>query len=314
MSDRASVICTADRITYRASSFGYCIRRLVAARLGYDAKPPPARLQQAFDEGHELEPIILETLVEDYGWQLEQPQAEMSLHLGTGPDGRELYIDGHVDALGTQPGGSHWMPVDAKAFAQSTMDDFLASGLLAYPHYAWQQSAYCEGFGSDPFCLPLWNKATQQLTVKVYDTHPYTYDDIQERIYDIEERATAPEALTDIECPGSWGCPYDYLHDARPVDRLPDELASVLSSYLLARRKAATYATAQKVLAGVIQKGLPEDGTSTFEGEGATVSLVNNGKRINTQKVKELLTEAGLDPDDYYTPGEGKHITVKEKP
>lgn len=311
MSDAPAVQVTDDSVIYRASALGSCERRLLAARLGFDPKPPPAKLQAAYDEGHRLEPIILKRLEDDYHWVLEQHQAEMQLHLGTGPDGRELYIVGHVDCLGTPPGGKHWMPVDAKAFAQSTLQDFLAAGLLAFPHYAWQQSCYCEGFHTENFCLPLYNKDTDTMRVKVYDTHPYSYEDIQERVYHIEGLVKFADVIN-VPCSADWGCPYDYLHDRKPVDTLPDELAQLVRNYLTVKHKLDAYTKARSVLAELIQKGLPQDGT-TFRGEDATVSLVNNSKRIDTQKVKELLVEAGLDPDDYYTPGEGQHIVVKEK-
>jgi hypothetical protein len=219
-----------------------------------------------------------------------------------------------VDSLGTPPGGTHYMPVDAKAFAQSTMDEFLSSGILAYPHYAWQQSAYCEGFSCNKFCLPLWNRDTSQLTVKVYDTHPFSYEEIQDRIFDIEDLASKATPIGDIPCPASWGCPYDYLHDVKGVDTLPEAAESLLVGYLIARKKIETYQKAREVIGDLILKALPEDqATSTYQGIRATVSLVKNAKRIDTQKVKELLVEAGLNPDDYYVPGVGKHIVVKEK-
>jgi hypothetical protein len=315
MSDAPTVAVSDGKVLYRASALGGCKRRLLAARLGYDPKPPPARLQQAFARGHELEPTILALLETNYGWTLESGsnQASMELHLGSGPDGRELYVVGHVDALGTPPGGTHYMPVDAKAFAQSTMDSFLADGILAFPHYAWQQSAYCEGFGVNKFCLPLYNKDTKQLTVKVYETHPYSYDDIQARVYEIEELAAAHYDITTVQCDASWGCPYDYLHDVKTPDQLPEALTALVNNYLLASRKAAAFAKAKKVLADLIADGLPDDGGTTFVGETATVSIVNNPKRMDTQKVKELLTEANLPLDDYYIQGEGTHITIKEK-
>lgn len=316
MSDAPSVLVTDTRITYRASTLGSCLRRLLASRLGMDATPPPESLQKVFDEGHVLEPVILQKLVE-LGWVLEpgSAQKEMNLHLGNNGT-QELYLSGHIDALGTPPGGKHYVPIDAKAFAQSTMDNFLGNGIEAFPHYAWQMSAYCEGFGTNGFAMPLYNKATKELTVREFPSHPYSYEDIQNRIYTIEEYAADHVSVMSLPCPQDWGCPYAYLHEGRSVDAIPDAATPLLDSYLLAKRKRDTYAKAVDALAGSILKVLPyTDDLRSFSRAGITISVQSAGRRMNTQKVKELLVQAGLDVDEYYTESDPSkvHIVVKEK-
>jgi hypothetical protein len=312
LSDAPAVQLSDNCIIYRASALGSCIRRMVAARRGFDPKPPPAKLQAAFDEGHALEPVILNLLAER-GWDLKNPQAEVEFGVGTNPQGQRLIVRGHVDAMGRPPTGGMWMPVDAKAFAQSTYDNFFATGINAFPHYSWQQSVYAHATYSRSFCLPIFNKDDGQLNVKVFHTIPHSIRDIKDRIDTIENLATSQADFSSITCPASWGCPYDYLHDHKPVETLPNELTQLVKNYIAVKRRIEAYSKARSVLADLIQSGLPQDGGTTFRGEDAIVSLVSNSKRIDTQKVKELLVEAGLDPDEYYTPGQGQHIVVKEK-
>lgn len=315
MSDAPAVTVTSDSIIYRASSLGSCFRRLWAARSQLGAQSPPESLQKTFDKGHELEGMILDKLAREFQWVLTDYQKEVSLHVGTNHEGRELYVLGHVDALGTGPGGGHFMPVDAKSFAQSTMDNFLANGIRSFPHYSWQQSAYAVGLGVERFCLPLYNKETGELTVKVYDTLPHSYEDIQDRIFQVEQYMEDRTEMSSIPCTGDWGCPYSYLHDTKPVDIIPDAAFPLINNYLLAKKKIDTYKTVQKVLAIQLQSLLPyTEDLRTFSSPSASVSIVNNPKRMDTQKVKELLTAAGEDLDEYYVPGEGVHIVVKEKP
>lgn len=308
----------AEKIYYRASSLGSCSRRLLAARQGLAPVPPPAALQKAFDEGHELEASILYDLVKTYGWEIKEgsQQAECSISIGWNEDGYELVVVGHVDALG-RPYGAYekWMPIDAKAFAQSTFDQFQANGIRSFPHYYYQQNAYAVGFDATQYCLPLWNKDKKQMgAVRVFDVDPdEAYELICGKVWEIENLVKDRIPVTNVDCPGTWGCPYPYLHDSKPVDQLSPDLIDRVEAYTALKRKIDALTTARKAIGDALLSDLQGEGdASTFVGGGFTVSLVNNPKRLNTQKVKELLTEAGLPLEDYYTPGEGVSMRIKE--
>lgn len=311
--DSPAVQVLPDRINYRASSLGTCLRRLYAARTGHDAKPPPPSLQAKFDEGHELEPVILKML-EDDGWALEGFQQKVELHVGINHEDKQLYMVGHVDALGTPLGANHFLPVDVKAFAQSTFDKFFGEGIAAFPHYAWQQSAYCHGLGVDEFLLPIYNKDTKELRIFL-GTPTITYDDIVDRIFAIEQMAERGDNITTIACTADWGCPYSYLHDDKPIDALPDtaDMRQAIANYLDCKRRIDFLTIARKINADIIAAGIPyTEDLRTFTGDGITVSIVNNPSRLNTQKVRELLTAAELDISEYTTPGVGVSIRIKE--
>lgn len=58
--DRAPVYIDDDgAVIYRASSLGRCTGALVRARLGVTPSPPPAEMQERFDEGHAWEERVL---------------------------------------------------------------------------------------------------------------------------------------------------------------------------------------------------------------------------------------------------------------
>jgi hypothetical protein len=314
MSDAPIVYTDNNNIYYRASALGSCLRALWAARSNFTPKPPPPALQKVFDEGHFLEPTILALLV-SRGWKIWAPQKEVTLHVGTIASGQQLYVIGHVDALGQRPTDPTFMPVDAKAFSQSTMDSFLGNGIASFPHYAWQQSVYAIALGREQFCLPLFNKETEELTIKVYDSLPYNYEDIQDRVFMVEGLYESTTDPTTIDCPGSWGCPFHYLHDAASVDSLSAEQQQMALTHLALKRKIDTLSTARSTIGSALQSSLNySDGLRTFNGEGVQVTVVSNPKRFNQQKAKEVLTQKGEDVNDYYIESDGESIRVKEKP
>jgi hypothetical protein len=250
---------------------------------------------------------------DQYGWILGSPQKELTLHVGWNEQEQSLILRGHVDAMGIPPFNTKAIPVDAKAFSSSTMARFLAEGIDRFPHYSYQQSGYALAAGTESFCLALYNKDTDELTIKVYDSLPITYEDIQSKIFQVEALVAGGDP-TDAPCSSDWGCPYSYLHDAKAVDSIPDESIPLLENYLTAKKKVDTYKKVMEVLKGQIIPTIPyDDELRTFTSPICTITVKDNPKRMNTQKVKELLTEAGLDIDEFYTPGEGVQMVIKEK-
>lgn len=316
MSNAPIVEVTPDRINYRASSIGSCMRALYASRLGYVSQDPPAVLQKAFDAGHQLEPIILDRLHDDLGWQLDGFQQPLEMHVGTNAAGQQLYLTGHVDCVGSVPGGSHYIPVDAKAFAQSTWDRFFSSSLNAFPHYSWQLSAYAVMLGLEDFAFAVYNKATEELRIRQGNINEtgIGYDAIQSRIFQVELFWQQQMDLSTIECPSDYGCRFSYLHDVQVTDQIPDDLQQLVANYNAAKIKEQAFKKIKETIATQITPNLPyTDDLRTFTGQGLTVTVVSNSKRLDTQKIKELLTEAGVDIEEFYNPGEGVHIVVKEK-
>ena len=317
MSDAPIVQVGSDAVIYRASSLGSCLRRLWASRMGYAPKAPPPALQKVFDEGHELEASILYALVKEHGWQIVpgSEQQELTLHIGSNYEDKQLFIVGHVDAIGRPPGGNHDMPIDAKAFAQSTMDKFMGEGILSFPHYVFQQSFYATAYGVGSFCMPLWNKDKGILeNVMVYDKPPAAYDELADRIYHVEYLAENNITAPEIQCTADWGCPYDYLHDVRPQDALEANQEATARAYLAVTSKIKELEGTKKILSTQLLEHVPyTDDLRSFTANGVTVSVVNNPKRLNTQAVKELLTSAEVPLEDFYTEGSGVSVRVTAK-
>jgi hypothetical protein len=270
-----------------------------------------------FDEGHELEPSILYDLVKNYGWNITEgsQQQELTMHIGENHEGKQLFIVGHVDAIGRPPGGNHDMPIDAKAFSQSTVDKFQGEGIQAFPHYVYQQSFYACAYGVGYFAMPIWNKDKGRMEdVKVYGKPVIPYDDLADRVYHVEYLMEHNTDMEAIQCTNDWGCPFDYLHDTKPSDALSDDQLGTANAYLAVSEKIKALEATKKVLAEQMLSTLTyDDDLRTFTGPGVEVSVVNKPKRLNTQAVKELLTAADVPLDDYYTPGEGVSVRITAK-
>lgn len=300
----------AQNIYYRASGLGGCPRRLWAARSKFDAKPPPAALQKAFDKGHELEPMILALAEERLNTKFTWYQQETTLSLGVNAAGQNLWVVGHVDAVYRSPnlGG---IPVDAKAFAQSTMNDFLANGIESFPHYAYQQSVYALGLNTTRFILPLYNKDTEELIIKQYDSLPVTREQITMKVLEIELAFENGSSSDDIPCDSSWGCPYSYLHDEKDDESLTSSDLETAIAYNRVSEKIKSLESAKSILGKRLLESLDyTDDLRKFTSPSVTVSVINNSKRFDQQRAKEYLTNAGEDIKTFYTPGTGQHITV----
>lgn len=295
-------------IYYRASAIGGCLRKLYFARMGFDGKAPTDNMQAIFSKGHELEPIILQRLIDEQGWQLREYQGTIEFQVY-----KNVYVTGHYDAEGMHPvwTNGEWIPVDAKSFAQSTMDSWMAGGIDAFPHYAWQQSAYAIGMGVDRFCLPLLNKDTNELHVVIEKKLPYTKADFLLRLSYIEDHVAKNEQP---DCDNSYPCPFYYLHDAKATDSLDESQEKMAQSYANLSDKIKLLDIARKAISSKLLKDIPyTDDLRTFTSPSFEVTVVANPKRLNTQAIKELLKQAEVDIDEYYTPGEGVSIRIKAK-
>src|ERR1700676_396302 len=137
-----------ERFVYRAPGLGGCNNALIAARMGIEGSRPPAWMQQRFDVGKDLEPIILNNLHERYGFNLYGFQATCELDVT-----ENALVRGHVDALTECQGElTHMMGkklpkgskivdemrqiavVDAKAFTPDMVQKWLKGNWGAFPY------------------------------------------------------------------------------------------------------------------------------------------------------------------------------------
>ena len=134
---RPCVYTEGDYTVYRASSFGLPLRSLVAARLGHEPAGLPEPVRQAADEGTDLEPYVLE-LVMQAGYAISDQQQTVELVF---PEQKAI-IRGHIDAMADDG----WEPVvlvcDSKTVSESGMIEFRRKGLSTKPSWSWQFSTY----------------------------------------------------------------------------------------------------------------------------------------------------------------------------
>ena len=230
--------------TYRASSLGYSLEALVAPHLGYVPVSPPEFIQERFDEGHRLEPIVIEKL-RDMGWVIQTTQDEINA-VGDYQIEVELEIIpgvarvvGHLDGLVTDTDSGDSAILEVKSMAHKS---FLAwknkgwhEGGSLIEKYKWQASALMLATGL-PHCLVAWDKETEEICFYAVIEPFYTISDIANKLQAAEDAISdgvLPEGCTDFPCP------YFYLHtdkESVPVAKADEVLEITLASWLDADR------------------------------------------------------------------------------
>jgi hypothetical protein len=288
-------------INYRASALGGCLKRLWASRMQYAPKPPPANMQKVFDEGTELEPIILKKVHDEYDIKLYDHQKEIKFYVGDSVD-KPVFIVGHIDAC-----DHNNVPIDAKAFSQSTWDKFYSQGIEAFPYYLWQGWAYAYGMNAPGFRLAIYNKDTEELRIETYYLPDNPLDQFKLRIASVENLL----GFDPPSCDNSYPCPFYYLHDAIDKAELPLNAQILLTVYNKLTLKLKSLGDSRKEVSDKLLDELSSRGSS-FSHSDYTVSIVDNPKRLDTKAVLKLLEEAEVDSEEFYTPGKGQHIQVRK--
>lgn len=279
---------------YRASSLGYSLCQLVAPHLGFEGVDPPEWLKVKFDEGHRLEPIVVEKL-RDMGWMINVTQAAMNnigdyqieVELEVIPD--KVKVVGHFDGQVSYGCG---MPAPAileiksmahKNFLVFKRKGWDAGGLME--KYKWQASAYMLAEGM-PHCMVGYDKYTGELWWTTVTEPFYSISDIANKLSLAEgyiEDAIIPDNCTD------YPCPYYYLHGDNgkeaPTAADPD-LESIMAAWLEADKRAKIHEGEKDVLRRQIME---------LVGSGDSVSPVIKGAcgvKVETywQDGKEYVT------------------------
>jgi hypothetical protein len=313
--NRPAVYLEDERVIYRASALGHCLRALWAARNNMERRPLPQVVQQGMDEGTNLEPIILDLLFEKYGFTFaDGSQSQVELNVGAW-NGKTLIVRGKLDEIGCRYDDSlsresqQHRPIDVKALPQDAVEKYRTRGLMAFPAYAWQQSVYAHGYGSDSFYMPIFHKGTWEIEEWTLEpiAPPYTVDQIRDRVLQVEE-AYADNVMPE-ECDGDFGCPYFYLHEQKPVDELPEESVLLVSARIKLGKRETILKNAKAEIDKKLKELLTQDMTYHFD--GYTISVFGNPRRFNTDKAKAILTEAEIDwesDDLFWIPGKGTQV------
>jgi len=240
-------------------------------------------------------------------------QFQVELNIGAW-NGKTLIVRGKVDEIGSTD-QKNFYTIDVKAFSQSTIDDFRSGGFTAFPHYAWQQSAYAIAFNENFFYMPIYNKDTGKIEEWSLDLQKplFTRDQIRDRVLSIEE---AYEQNTIPQCTADYGCQYYYLHDEKePPATLPGECLSLCSARIVLSEKIKKLEESRRLLDETIKSKLQQDVTYNFQDE-YTITMYANPSRFNTKAAQALLTDAGVDwknDPDFIIPGQGTQVRFTKR-
>ena len=224
---------------YRASSLGYSLEALVAPHLGFEPVNPPEFMQNAYDEGNRLEPIVLD-FMREREWDISSEQEEVNLEVIPGV----AMVQGHVDGLGWHPTLlSKKYVIEIKTMAHKSFLDFANNGWNSksplITKYKWQASAYMLATGL-PHVMIAWDKE-KDVEWTVVTTEPFfTIADIAAKLAQAEEfieKGQVPDGCQDFPCP------YYYLHPPKDeVAKVEDgELEFLLREWLVCDRLEKQY-------------------------------------------------------------------------
>jgi len=311
--NRPAVYLENNNVIYRASALGGCLRALYAARCGMDRRPIPDIIQRGMDEGTALEPTILDLLQTKHDFHFVENSRQHVVELDCGKyNGKNLIVRGSVDALVYSGGGNTVLPVDVKAFTNDDVELYFSDKRwYHFPRYAYQQSVYAHGSGTEFFLMPIFNKATWQIEPKSLRvvSAPYGPEEIRNRVLSVERSYSALSMPQD--CPCDYACPYPYIHDPPARSEPPAASQALIDARINLSNKIRVLEAARQYLDDQITKHLTEGESYTHDGH--TISLLHKSNRFNIKAAQELLTEADIDwqhDPDFVIPGEGTYIRI----
>lgn len=246
--NRPSVYLEDGVAIYRASALGHqCPTQLVAARLGYSPAPVPAWLQTRYDEGTEAEPIIIERLRRELGWEVTGDGDDNQLELEI-PVGASAKIRLHPDGLARIPDQKvSDFVLEVKAFGDDYWERFVREGVEGFPGYAVQTSLEMAATGR-PCLFVVAHKPGRmedktlnpdeywecEYTIRAIEKPLVAIGDIKKKVIAVEMAAKRGEIP---KCAGvSFPCAYPQLHEDETAggedDVTPDPILDAAAAYL----------------------------------------------------------------------------------
>lgn len=305
-----------ETVIYRASSVGHvCIAQLVAARLGYVPVPPPAFLQERFDEGTDAEPVVLARMA-DEGWEISGEQAEYHLEIAAG-----VKVRMHLDAIGVDPMLGGKCVVEVKAFGPDYWDQFTKHGLKSFEGYAWQTSIQMHATGL-PLAFVVVRKpdrakgeamdrsllSTAEIVVERAEEPLIPLGHIKAKVMKAEMYARKSELPP---CAGDkFPCSFPYLHEGTTErDEVEDRLLDAAADYLEECRmnKSAWEEKEKAARARVIEVLGDRDKVATKRFDVARVKSVRKG--LDRKGLEKAHPEIAA---EYATETETEQIRVKK--
>lgn len=311
-----------DRINYRASAVGGCLRSLWAARNHFTPKPITEKFQAIFNRGHELEEITKDILRAN-DWVIVNNGYEVNCTLGAMVELLPINIVGHIDCESRSQYTKRFIVTEIKGFGKDFLHRYQSTDINGFPMYAAQVSAYVHGRktegGYTNWRFIVYDKTRTtlpedhitRLIIRDYEKPPLTKTELRELILPVElmtvNNRTDPGQM---QCINSYPCPFFYLHDEPTYIQLSTkQLAMVRAIRAFDDKIKQLEQSKQKfrhVLQGQLATGMK------YSGSNFKVYFSDKPDRLNQEAAKTILSSAGVDYTDYMIKGEGKQMNIRE--
>ena len=205
----------------RISSAGSCPRRIQLEAWGVEGEPLPESTLRAFEEGHLLEPSILDWAAKNLPgapFMLTSKQMEVR---------PRPWLVGHIDAIGLGSMGSKPVLLEAKCLKRRAFQELREKGAReSHPQYHAQVQLYMyglqeAGWAVDRAYLVARNKETPAIRWwdHVYEHILYDPDFVKQKIAELEELRAAIEQRREVEPPfhpdKDWQCRFPWCPYSR---------------------------------------------------------------------------------------------------
>lgn len=236
-----------EKVIYRASAIGGCVRAFVACARGVAKQDPPEKFATIFEEGHIAEPQILSMWEEHGGAPARDSQHEIDWEVVDG-----IIIRGHVDGLYTEDDGNTGI-YECKKFRESTVDAWIKKGVEVHETYPWQVSALMHGWNQRedyyPMVTMLGGQWDGEKIVDLFPQYlampPIPARAFKKKVAQIERLIAEDYDPTDpdVPCTESYPCGYWKIHPSTlaggkkesagvsvsvPARKVPEEIEKAL--------------------------------------------------------------------------------------
>ena len=217
---------------YRASGYGGCLRKVVAAATGYEEHRNQYQediMSTAAKEGNLHEPAVIAELVEQ-GWKIaDASQDEINLKVMPG-----VFIRGHIDGIGTPPRARKERLIEVKTMSKSRFQEWTRfkdarAALLSgkFDAYAWQISAYMLFTGLECKYV-VKNRDSGKIHISDLKTPIYSMQQVKRRMREIHKWVLRDDLpACDGDSTAKFFCPFPSLHDDIFGEEMDDDYQPV---------------------------------------------------------------------------------------
>ena len=305
--DRPTVYQEQERVYYRASGSGDCVRALVASAMSYQERRSEDRvklLSTSAEEGNLHESWVQDKFREQ-GFTVHGDQDTVEVQVIPG-----VFVRGHVDGLVDTPMGmekvtyisgapTEWNSkralLEVKSMSNAQFKKWESGRFKNFEKYAYQISWYMEAFPECDVLYVVKRREDGRIMVNVIPAGqpPIPLKDRKKKIL-VAEKYRRKQEFPECDSKEQWFCPFWYLHDEEEDEgdygralsaAQEEELALMLVQYLKLKEVEDRGKEAEKTRKELNKsiKSMMEHRQGTvkveFEGEEYTVRIQGGGGR-----------------------------------